>query len=149
MRAIFLGLILSFSATANADQLCLRSANTITEIEKCGTITAKEADKELNRVYQEIRKIYKDDIEFLNALKKSQLAWIKFRDAEYEAMYPGKNKLAAYGTAHTMCAESFLSEITLKRIVELKRWLVGISEGDLCSGSVKSPEEIAAPIHKR
>jgi uncharacterized protein YecT (DUF1311 family) len=131
-----------FTAPAFAQEACLQKANTQVEMDRCGDITPDEADKELNRVYSTIKLVYKDNKEFLSALKKSQLAWLKFRDAEYETRYPGKEKQFLYGTAYRDCAPLLEAELTIKRIIELRRWLTGIAEGDVCSGSIMRPETI-------
>ena len=48
----------------------------------------KEADKELNSVYNQILKEYQADTKFITNLKVAQRAWIKFRDAEMNAVFP-------------------------------------------------------------
>lgn len=95
------------------------------------------SDDELNRVYKQIITEYKEDTVFLDALKKSQRIWIKFRDAELEMKYPNYQDLSHYGSIHPMCRAYYLKNLTDKRIETLKIWLVGIEEGDLCNGSVK------------
>ena len=49
-----------------------------------------KADKELNHVYQQILKDYKDDAVFIKSLKASQRIWIQSRDAELKMMYPNR-----------------------------------------------------------
>ena len=94
-------------------------------------------DNELNVVYQKVLKKYSTDKLFLKKLKISQNLWIKFRDAEAEAKFPAEEKQYEYGTVFPLCYNNFLEELTRKRILELKEWLVGYNEGDVCSGSVK------------
>jgi uncharacterized protein YecT (DUF1311 family) len=140
---------LLFNGGAFAGEACLQNAYTQAEMSKCKDITSEEADKELNRVYNAIKKVYQDDPKFLNALKKSQLAWLKFRDAEYETRYPGKDKQGTYGTTYSMCIDIVDANITIQRVIELKRWLRGVREGDVCAGSVKRPDAIQENLKKR
>lgn len=97
----------------------------------------KEADLELNRVYQEILVEYKLDSIFIDRLKKTQRIWISYRDAELAMKFPAKDKQFAYGSVYPMCASYYLKQITGERIEQLKIWLIGIEEGDHCTGSVK------------
>ena len=97
----------------------------------------KKVDKELNIVYDQILKKYKADKLFIKKLKISQNYWIKFRDAEIEARYPEVDKQYNYGSVYPMCENGFAAEKTKQRIKELRVWLDGIEEGDVCTGSVK------------
>ena len=79
---IFSFFFLCIVGLAHADPL-LQEKVIQTDMNICAASGFKKADEELNRVYSK-EEVYKDDKEFLTALKNSQLAWIKFRDAEYE-----------------------------------------------------------------
>ncbi len=96
-----------------------------------------KADKELNQVYQQILKEYKDDKVFINKLKIAQRSWIKFRDADMEAMYPDE---AEQGSVFPACWFMALESLTKERTEKLRIWLDGIEEGDVCAGSVKFKE---------
>ena len=96
-----------------------------------------KVDKELNVVYQKILKKYSTDTLFLKKLKIAQNLWIKFRDAEAEAKFPAEDKKYEYGSIFPICYNSFLEELTRKRILELKKWLNGYDDGNVCNGSVK------------
>lgn len=48
----------------------------------CAAKAAKEADRELNRMYRLVRASYKKNPAQENRLVTAQLAWMKFRDAE-------------------------------------------------------------------
>ena len=101
-------------------------------------LTLEAADEELNRIYNEIKRIYADEPEFIEKLKLAQLAWIKSRDADLELYYPKTNKRLEYGSVYPMCVSSMKTVITLKRIDILKQWLDGVEEGNVCAGSVKN-----------
>jgi len=52
-------------------------------------------------------------------------------------MFPAKDKQATYGSVYPICAANLLSELTEARIKQLRLWLVGVEEGESCSGSVR------------
>jgi uncharacterized protein YecT (DUF1311 family) len=95
----------------------------------------KQADRELNRVYLKIVSDYRRDPVFIKALKKAQLAWLHYRDAHVDSIYPGA--ASQYGSVSTMCRCGSLTEITKERTQTLNRWLEGVEEGDVCAGSVR------------
>jgi len=99
----------------------------------------EKADRQLNDVYQAILDAYRQDKTFLDALKKAQRRWIKFRDAEIEALYPGKekDKTFKYGSIYPMCRCEALERLTRRRLKELKRWTEDAQESDACVGSTK------------
>ncbi|MBK5967507.1 MULTISPECIES: lysozyme inhibitor LprI family protein [Thiorhodovibrio] len=98
----------------------------------CGEF--EQVDQTLNRVYQQIRRRYQGDSQFLDKLKRSQRAWITFRDAELEALYPDDNKQMHYGSIYPMCVCGEQARLTQDRIEQLRRWLE-VEEGDGCAGS--------------
>lgn len=98
----------------------------------------KQADAALNRLYRQILTDYKTDRAFVQKLRTAQRAWTAFRDAHVESLYPERNKLTAYGSANPMCRCIALEELTARRTEELRRWIDGTEEGDVCSGSVRT-----------
>lgn len=94
----------------------------------------READKQLNEVYQQILKDYKADTAFIRRLKISQRLWLQLRDAEMDMKFPARY---TYGSVEPMCWSSYKTGLTIRRIKHLKEWADGIEEGDVCSGSVK------------
>jgi len=99
----------------------------------------KKADKELNDVYKKILFEYKSDTIFVKNLKVSQRIWITFRDAELNMKYPDREP-GYYGSIQPTCVAMYLEQMTKERIKTLKVWLIGIPEGDCCSGTVKMKE---------
>jgi uncharacterized protein YecT (DUF1311 family) len=97
----------------------------------------KNADTDLNKVYNQILSEYKADTAFVPKLKAAQRAWLAFRDAQMEALYPEPDKQMAYGSVFPMCHCTALTRLTKQRTQELRQWLKGESEGDVCSGSIK------------
>jgi uncharacterized protein YecT (DUF1311 family) len=109
------------------------------------TAQFESADNELNTTYQQILKLYQDDPLFINKLRATQHAWIQFRDAELEALYPiqeNENPRFKYGSVYPMCYALAKTDLTRTRIKEMRNWVSGIPEGDVCSGSIKHSHEL-------
>ncbi|KEQ28216.1 hypothetical protein N180_00850 [Pedobacter antarcticus 4BY] len=98
-------------------------------------VNYKQADNELNKVYQTILKEYASKTKFIKNIKTAQRLWLKLRDADLEARFPEKGQ---YGTAESLCRATYLTSLTRDRIKVLKVWVDGIPEGDVCNGSVKT-----------
>ena len=96
----------------------------------------KKADAELNGVYRQVQTEYRTDKVFLRKLQLAQRAWLVYRDAQLTALFPSEEP-GAYGSVYPMCRCGELSELTNQRTEELKRWLTGTREGDVCAGSLK------------
>ena len=97
----------------------------------------RKADLELNRTYQQIFKEYRTQTVFLQSLKTAQQRWLQFRDAEMKARYPAANSQLEYGSFFPVCYSNGMEELTKARTKQLRLWLTGIPEGDMCNGSVK------------
>ena len=129
MNRIIIILFLTFNLT------CFSQSQS--ELNKTAIAECKKVDIELNNVYQKILTKYKSDSIFIDRFKKTQKIWISYRDAELEMKFPAENKQAEYGSVYPMCVSHFIKKLTEERIEKLKIWLIGIEEGDICSGSVE------------
>ncbi len=98
-------------------------------------------DHELNTTYNQVLAIYKDDIEFIESIKKAQRAWIIFRDYHVDSLYP-RSRRGEYGSVKPMCRCNALAELTAERTKMLRKWIDGIDEGDVCAGSIKSKADM-------
>jgi uncharacterized protein YecT (DUF1311 family) len=112
------------------------TAQTQLEMNEQACSQYKLADAELNRIYQQILRAYKTDANFIKKFKNAQRAWLIYRDAQLAAIYPDTSP-GAYGSANTMCRCHELRWLTEARTKELKRWVEGTVEGDVCAGSVR------------
>lgn len=130
IKILLLSTLISQTTMAEELKSCTEKewARTQYDMTKCANIDYTMADNALNKVYQQVRKLYKNDKKFLTYLKKSQLAWIKLRDANQEMIFlPG----VYYGSGSSMCTPI---EDTLQRIEYLKQWLAE-PQKDVCNGS--------------
>ncbi|QRN55773.1 DUF1311 domain-containing protein [Dyella caseinilytica] len=101
---------------------------------ECASNSYGAADKELNQVYQQVLRKYAKDTVFVAKLKAAQKAWLTFRDAELAARFPDSD-ITNYGSVYPMCVNNELEAMTRKRTEELRAWLKGTEEGDVCAGS--------------
>jgi uncharacterized protein YecT (DUF1311 family) len=131
-RSLLVSILLILLASANS------VAQTQAESNRDACSTYKNADAEMNRTYKQILEKYQRENVFIEKLKAAQRAWIKFRDADLESLYPDTG--SAYGSVSPMCRCVALTELTTERTKSLKRWIDGVEEGDVCAGSIKLKE---------
>lgn len=104
-----------------------------------------KADADLNATWKKIQTKYADKPLFLEKLKASQRLWLQFRDAEVAAAFPvGKSDdpQFVYGSVYPMCISQLQAALTVQRVNQLKAWLDGTQEGDVCAGSIKNSVEL-------
>ncbi len=129
MTGISMALLMAF-CLADGSGRAWGADNSCAEYEK--------SDAELNKAYKKILNDYKQDQVFLEKLKQAQKAWLAFRDAHVNAVYPEADKQTEYGSAYGMCRCLVLKELTEVRVEQLKKWVDGVEEGDVCAGSVRN-----------
>jgi uncharacterized protein YecT (DUF1311 family) len=112
-------------------------AQTQGDINEISCRAYRKADAELNKTYKRILTDYKDDGTFIKKLKSAQNAWLKYRDAHVESIYPEADKLLQYGSVFGMCNCDAMKKLTEQRTAMLMKWIDGVQEGDVCSGSIK------------
>ena len=113
--------------------------NTQTEMNICHCNELKKADNAMNNIYQRVLSKYKDDKVFISKFKNAQRKWIALRDADLQALYPSEEP-GEYGSVNPMCRCIILLNMTKERIKWISQWDLGVSEGDVCSGSIKINE---------
>lgn len=94
----------------------------------------KAADKKLNVIYRQVLERVEADSAATAKIKKAQRAWLAFRDAQLEAVYPAEEKQVEYGSVYPMCSCIETTALVNQRIEQLSAWLTG-EEGDVCRGS--------------
>lgn len=92
----------------------------------CLDTAYKAWDAELNRVYQELGN--RAGAERKESLKKAQLAWIKYRDTEFEWIITLYAKET--GTMYTVMAASDRVEVVRRRALELSAYLGVLTAGN-------------------
>jgi len=94
----------------------------------------KKADLELNQTYQAVMQKFKNDKHTKNKIRAAEIAWLKYRDAEMQAIYSHADKQYEYGSVYPMCHSMELTALTEHRTQELKLWLEPDEDG-VCNGS--------------
>lgn len=143
MTASVMPLVVSFTAHAADEDNCLASANTQLAMNRCHGVTLNNANTELKSVLTAIHTAYQTKPEFLAKLSASQHAWQQSLQADLAMKFPLADKQQKYGSVYPMCASGFATRLTLQRIELLKQWLIGVQEGEVCSGSVMNRRFVA------
>jgi uncharacterized protein YecT (DUF1311 family) len=124
-------LLATFPAEADS---CLQSATTQNELNECAGKALQEAEAEMQQVREQIRKEKVEKPEFLEQFENAQRAWLAFREAELKALFP--LDAGQYGSVFPMCYALSKAALTRQRIEQLREWLKGTEEGDVCYGSL-------------
>lgn len=117
--ALGAGGIVSLGQTASEPAVC-PAAKTQTELNECASQAAKRADTELNDVYAKLLSKISGNQTTVNKVKSAERAWVAYRDAYIEAMYPAADKQAHYGTMFPMEVDLLRSKLTHDQIIALR-----------------------------
>ena len=104
-------------------QACIQKAKTQAAMDACANGEAKRADAELKRVYSELLSRAKSNSDAVAKIRKAERAWIVYRDAYLDAMYPAKDKQAEYGSMFPMEADLLKARLTRQQIAALRTML--------------------------
>jgi uncharacterized protein YecT (DUF1311 family) len=90
------------------------------ELDICAKKDATQAEHRSKAIYQQlIRRFSTDPIAF-EKIANAEKAWIAYRDAYIEAMYPTEDKQEAYATMYPMQASLTYARLTEQHIHALK-----------------------------
>lgn len=125
MKPAIVILILLLSSTLFANDIQCKEDGTQMEMNQCAYEAFQKADQELNKVYNEVRQKNKEDKLFLKNLKTSQRVWLKFLEAELNAIYscPEGNQRICFGSMFPLLYNDSKTELTKERTIQLKRYL--------------------------
>jgi uncharacterized protein YecT (DUF1311 family) len=123
-------------------------AQTQLEMRKEACDRFAKADAELDRVYRKILVRSANDAALVAKLQAAQRAWLSFRDAHLESLYPNPDPMA-YGSVNPMCRCAVLEELTAQRAKQLNDlWVKGTPEGNVCAGSMARADP-PKPVRKK
>jgi uncharacterized protein YecT (DUF1311 family) len=113
---------------------CWKTAMAQSEMNRCADLDARTADADLNHVYQALLAKLKGDDNATKKLSAAQRAWLAFRDAHLQELYPAENKQREYGSMFPMCYSQVATAMTKERTAQLRRMLddkdpCAVSEG--------------------
>jgi uncharacterized protein YecT (DUF1311 family) len=92
---------------------------------------AAKADRELNDVYRRVVASYaQESPPFVAMLRKAEVAWLRLRDADVALVAEMAGR-----TPTSACAQRELERVVRVRTEQLRVWLSGVEQGDVCAGS--------------
>lgn len=115
LRPLFVPLCLAFACST----LAPASAQSQQEMNQEAAAEFAKADKELNEVYAKVLEVLDDMAK--EKLKRSQRAWVVFRDAEAEFRADAE---ARGGSMWPLVHEGVRSSLTKERVKALKQYLL-------------------------
>ena len=98
---------------------CSNGASTQAALHRCADEELRRADRDLNDAYQRLLSIVKDKPSAAAKIKAMERAWLAYRDALVEALYPATDKQAAYGTMFVVEALLVRARLTRQQTAEL------------------------------
>lgn len=99
---------------------CNDKAKTQGEMNACASDEAARVDAQLNDVYRKLLSQAASQQEAVAKIKAAERAWIAYRDAYMDAMYPAKDKQAEYGSIYPMEADLLRAKLTQQQVAALK-----------------------------
>jgi uncharacterized protein YecT (DUF1311 family) len=108
-----------FAQNSEQYKTCADKANTQHALHVCANEEATRTDAELNKIYHQLLALAEGQPGAVAKVKNAERAWIAYRKAYLDAMYPGENK-QAYGSIYPMEANLRYASLTRKQITALK-----------------------------
>src|SRR6266487_2511420 len=107
-----LGCSMSLAQYSEQYDKCIDKANTQVAMHACARDEAVRVDNELNNIYQRLLSAAENQSAAVEKIRIAERAWIAYRNAYIDAMYPEKNKLAAYGSKFSMEVDLLRARLT-------------------------------------
>ncbi len=89
----------------------------------CANEEASRTDDRLNDVYRNLLLQAASQQGAVEKIKAAENAWIVYRDAFVDAMYPAKDKQAEYGSIYPMEVDLLRAKLTRQQVAALKEML--------------------------
>ena len=93
------------------------------EINRCSAEEAHRVEAEMDAVYQELLAAVRDQPDATKKIKVEQKAWLAYRDAYLDAMFPAEDKQAEYGTLFVSDFDLAMADLMRQRVTALKALL--------------------------
>jgi uncharacterized protein YecT (DUF1311 family) len=117
-----MGGVLAWAQTSELGQ-CMDGANTQAAMNRCAGAEATRLNAELNSIYQQLLEAAKGDPLAIAKIKDAEQAWITYRNAYMEALFPAEDKQHNYGSMYPMNADLALADLTRAQVGALKTML--------------------------
>jgi uncharacterized protein YecT (DUF1311 family) len=118
--------VVSLSCIAQDSALyraCNQKAKTQLEMNTCASKEAGRAESTRSALYGKLLASASGQPDAVTQIKSSEKAWIAYRDAYLDAMYPAEDKRAEYGSMFPMEADLLLAKLTRQHIADLRQLL--------------------------
>ena len=102
---------------------CKEKASTQAELNICASEEAARTDNELNMIYGKLLLQAANQDGAVVKIRFAERAWVTYRDAYIDAMYPADDKHAEYGSMYSMEVDLLRSKITQRQILALRELL--------------------------
>lgn len=99
---------------------CSQNAQTQAAMNACAGQEFVNADSELNKIYRTLLAKTAQHPEAAAKIKSAQKAWLVFRDAYLEAMFPAADKPTEYGSMYPMQLALLRAKLTRQQTAALK-----------------------------
>ena len=131
--AAFFVLVATSGLCQSTQSPCWKTATAQSEMNCCADLDAREADADLSHVYEELLSKVKSDDNATEKLRVAQRAWVAFRDAHLQELFPAQDKQREYGSMYPMCYAQVATAMIKERTAQLRRML---DDKDPCDTSV-------------
>ena len=120
---VIVSAVFSWSQSSPQYLACMNKAKAQMEMNGCASQEAARVDAKLNHVYGQLLTKAGTDANAVAKIKAAERAWIAYRDAYIEAMYPASDKQAQYGSIYPMDVALLTTKLTQQHITDLEELL--------------------------
>ena len=95
------------------------------QLNQCALEDFEKADRALNETYQTLIRKRHSEKAYIDALRKAQRAWVRFRDAELNAMFAcdDENPRICWGSMYNLLYLNAKTELTQARTRRLRQYI--------------------------
>ena len=98
---------------------CSDRAETQARMNMCASEEAARVEAKLNDIYRKLLSQAGGREGAVAKIRTAETAWIAYRDAYMEAMYPARNKQAEYGSMYPMESNLLRAKLTQRQVIAL------------------------------
>jgi uncharacterized protein YecT (DUF1311 family) len=124
MRRLAIALLISsfpvFAQQSPRYRACISRTQTQLQMNACASDEAARVDAQRTGIYQTLLSQAANHAEAVTKIRAAERAWVAYRDAYLDAMYPATNKQAEYGSIYPMDANLLRAKLTVRHLIELK-----------------------------
>jgi uncharacterized protein YecT (DUF1311 family) len=113
----------SWSQDSEAFRACNEKAKTQMDMNECAGQESARVDAKLNQLYGQLLSKAAGEANAVAKIKAAERAWIAYRDAYVEAMYPATDKQAEYGSMYPMEVSLLMAKLTQQHLADLQELL--------------------------